>query len=167
VERDKPRVFPRPDILTIRTTDSGSVYFKRPPRMVAGVGCNLIRGRLVGLLVERCLLSCLLTHSQISRQLRFRIIHRQQVMECRTVIGYAGSCLGVMISVMTLLPKLPVVNVDRQTSSPIALVNSKYRPMPISVVGGDMRLMLPSRPASDQQVASRRSSSYCRVREAA
>jgi hypothetical protein len=37
----------------------------------------------------------------------------------------------------------------------------------ISVAGGDMRLMLPGRPVSDQQVASRRWSSYCRVREAA
>jgi hypothetical protein len=31
VERDYPRVFPRPDILTLRTTNLGELYVYRPP----------------------------------------------------------------------------------------------------------------------------------------
>ena len=31
MERDKPRVFPRPDILIIRTAKLGGPYFYRPP----------------------------------------------------------------------------------------------------------------------------------------
>jgi hypothetical protein len=37
VERGKPRVFPRPEVLTIRTTDSKSVYFSCLPRMAVGL----------------------------------------------------------------------------------------------------------------------------------
>ena len=50
---------------------------------------------------ERCLISRLLTHSQICQQSRVRIIHRQQIMACRTVIGDANSCLAVMIPIVT------------------------------------------------------------------
>jgi hypothetical protein len=46
VERDKPRVFPRPDILTIRTAKLGGPYFYRPPPHDTGVYLQSDPGRL-------------------------------------------------------------------------------------------------------------------------
>jgi hypothetical protein len=46
VERDKPAVFPRPDILTIRTTDSRACILAASPAWRRGVACNLIPGDL-------------------------------------------------------------------------------------------------------------------------
>ena len=46
MERDNPRVFPRPDILIIRTAKLGDRISTGLPRMTLGFTCNLIPGDL-------------------------------------------------------------------------------------------------------------------------